>query len=36
MIVGMMTEAEYDRARGLASQSCSDPHFARGSNGHVL
>ena len=27
-IVGMMTEAEYDRARGLASQSGSDPHFA--------
>jgi hypothetical protein len=28
-IVGMMTEAEYDRARALAFQSRSDPHFVR-------
>jgi hypothetical protein len=28
-IVGMMTEAEYDRARALAARSRSDPHFVR-------
>jgi hypothetical protein len=28
-IVGMMTEAEYDRARTLAERSRSEPHFAR-------
>lgn len=28
-IVGMMTEAEYDRARALAERSRSDPHFMR-------
>ena len=28
-IVGMMTEAEYDRARALAERSRSDPHFVR-------
>lgn len=28
-IVGMMTEAEYDRAKELAGRSGSDPHFAR-------
>jgi hypothetical protein len=28
-IVGMMTEAEYDRARALAAQSRTDPHFTR-------
>lgn len=28
-IVGMMTEAEYDRARSLAERSRSDPHFIR-------
>ena len=28
-IVGMMTEAEYDRTRALADRSRSDPHFTR-------
>lgn len=28
-IVGMMTEAEYDRARMLAARSRSEPHFVR-------
>jgi hypothetical protein len=28
-IVGMMTEAEYERSRALADRSRSDPHFAR-------
>jgi hypothetical protein len=28
-IVGMMTEAEYDRARALAARSRTDPHFVR-------
>ncbi len=28
-IVGMMTEAEYERARALADRSRSDPHFTR-------
>jgi hypothetical protein len=28
-IVGMMTEAEYDRAQALAARSRSDPHFVR-------
>jgi hypothetical protein len=28
-IVGMMTEPEYNRARTLAAQSCTDSHFVR-------